>query len=177
MQLWANDVLKPISRDGDVAAVCVHLNQLEVAAIEISIQEIVIELEHSLLCQLIQSNSDLERPIDRDTRLLAFQLIRLPELLQITEVRASQGSVHHLLILCVDHACLSLQRFNEFPVTAVSQQFEHLSQQSFVPVHLSCAAGLCHLLHKPSEDLRRLIVDRGINSFDDCSMFHIPTQW
>ena len=71
-----NDVLKPLSRDGDVVALSVQLTQLEVAVIKIPVQEIVIELEHSLLCQLIHSDSYLERRIDRDPRLPGFRLIR-----------------------------------------------------------------------------------------------------
>lgn len=49
MQLWVNDVFEAISRDDDVAAVSVHLNQLEVAVIKRLIQEIVIELRVSAL--------------------------------------------------------------------------------------------------------------------------------
>lgn len=57
---------------------------------EIPIQDVIAELEHSQLSQLIHSDSDLERPTDRKMRLFAFQLIRFPELVQFTEVRASQ---------------------------------------------------------------------------------------
>lgn len=53
---------------------------------------------HFQHCQLIHSDSNLERATDRNMRLLAFQLIRLPELVQFTEGRASQRSVHYLLI-------------------------------------------------------------------------------
>ena len=144
-QLWASDVLKPISKDGDIVAVCVYLNQLEVAAIKIPIQKILIELKHTLLCKLIHSFSDLEQPLDRDSQFPVFQLICLPELFQITEVRASQRSVHH-------------------------------SKQSFALVNVSSTPGLCHLLHKPGEDLCRLIVDRAMDDCDNCAMFHIPTK-
>ena len=78
-QLWANDVFKLIGRDGDLIAVCVHLNQLEVAAMEISIKEILIKLEHSQLCQLIYRDSDYPA-IHCDTGFPAFQFIRLPKL-------------------------------------------------------------------------------------------------
>ena len=125
MQLWANNVPKPISRDGDVVAVHVHLNQLEVFAIEIPLQEVIVELKHSQLCQLIQSNSDLERLIDHDSRLPAFQLIGYPELIQITEVSTLQRSVHYLLALCVDHVRFALQHFNGSPVTASSESADH----------------------------------------------------
>lgn len=91
------------------------------------------------------------------------------------EVRASQHFVHHLHILCVDHACLLLQRLNTSSITPVSQQFEYLSKQSFALVHISGVLGLCDLLLKPSEDLCHLIVDHAMNSFDDWTMFYIPT--
>ena len=51
-------MLELITRDDNAVAACVHLNQLEVAAIERAIKEFIIELEHSHLCQLIRSNSD-----------------------------------------------------------------------------------------------------------------------
>ena len=170
------DVLEPISINGDVVALCVHLDQLEVGAVDVPIQEMVIELEHSLVCQLLNSNSDLERSIDCDLQLPAFQLKGLAELFQIVEARLSQRSVHHLLIFWVDHARLAFQSFNEFPVTAISQQFEDLSQQRFALVCISGAPDRCHLLHKPGEDLYRLIVDRAMDGCYDCYAFHIPTQ-
>ena len=94
--------------------------------VDVPIQEILIELGHSLLCQLLNGDSDLERSIDCDQRLPAFQLIGLADLFQIAEVRASQRCVHHLLIIWVDHASLALQSFNEFPVNAIFQHFEYL---------------------------------------------------
>ena len=66
MQLWVNDVLKPIGRDGIVVAVHGHLNQLEVAMIKILFQKIIIEVKHSLLCQLMRRDSVLEWRIDCD---------------------------------------------------------------------------------------------------------------
>ena len=124
-----NDVLKPISINGDVVAVRFHMNHLgdEVAGVDIPIQEIVIELEHSLLNnKLLNSVSDLERSIDCGLQLPAFQLKGVADLVHIVEVRASQRCVHHLLIIWVDHARLTLQSFNEFPVNALSQHFEYL---------------------------------------------------
>ena len=159
----ANDVLKPSSINGNAVAVRVYLNQLEVAAVDVLIQEIAIELEHSLLCQLLNSDSDLERSIDCDPKLPAFQLIGLAELCQIGEVRLSQRFVNHLFIFCLDHARLALQNFNEFPVTAISQQFAHLSQQHFALVCTSRALSLCHLLHKLDDDFCRLIDDRAMD--------------
>lgn len=47
--------------------------QLKVAAVDVAVQEMVLELEHSQLRQLLHSNSDLERSVDRDTSLPAFQ--------------------------------------------------------------------------------------------------------
>lgn len=93
-QVWANDVLEPISKYDDVVAVCVRLIQLKVAAIKTPIQEVIAELERSQHCQLIHSDSDLERPTDREIRLLAIQLIRSPDLVQFTEIRASRRPVH-----------------------------------------------------------------------------------
>ena len=131
---------------------------------------------HPHLCQLTDSDSNLKRPSDCDPRLPTFQLIRLSDLVKIRVIRASQRSAYHLLILCVDHVSLPLQRVNEFPITTVSQHFEHLGNQHFSLVFMPGAAGFCHLLHKPGEDLRRLIVNHAVNSFDDCAMFHMPMQ-
>ena len=101
------------------------------------------------------------RSIDCDPKLPAFQLIGLAELFQIAEVRHLQRFVH--LIFCVHHVRLAFQSFNEFPITAISQQSEHLSQQRFPLVCTSGALSLCHLLHKLGEDLCRLIDNRAMD--------------
>lgn len=53
-------------------------SQLKVAAVDLAVQEIVLELEHSQLRQLVHTNSDLELWVDRDTPFPAFQLTGLP---------------------------------------------------------------------------------------------------
>lgn len=53
-------------------------SQLKVAAVDLAVQEIVLELEHSQLRQLMHTNSDLELWVDRDTPVPAFQLTGLP---------------------------------------------------------------------------------------------------
>ena len=71
-QFWVNNILNLLSIDGNVyvVAVRVHLNQLEVMAIKIPIQEVIIELKHPQVCQLIH-HSDLEWLTARDS---GFQL-------------------------------------------------------------------------------------------------------
>ena len=41
-QLWTDDVLKPLGRDGEVIAVRVHLDQLEIAAIKIMVHGVIV---------------------------------------------------------------------------------------------------------------------------------------
>lgn len=83
---------------------------------------------------LIHRDSNLKRLVDNDPW--------LPELFQIAEVCGVQCSVHYLLILCVDHARLALKRLDEFLITTVSQQLEHLNKQSFALVHISAPASV-----------------------------------
>ena len=66
------DVFKLVGRDGHVLAVCVHLDQLEVAAINIPVQEVIVKLEHPKLRQLIHRDANLEWTSDLDAWLPAF---------------------------------------------------------------------------------------------------------
>ena len=52
LQLRPNNVLEPLGRDGNVVAVCVHLDKLEISSVEIPVKKVVIEFEHPQLCQL-----------------------------------------------------------------------------------------------------------------------------
>ena len=72
MELRVDDVFKLVGRDGHVVAVCVHLDQLEVAAINISVQEVIVKLEHHELRQLIHRDASLEWTSDLDVWLPAF---------------------------------------------------------------------------------------------------------
>jgi len=131
---------------------------------------------HPHLCQLTDSDSNLKRPSDCDPRLPTFQLIRLSDLVKIRVIRASQGSVDYLLVFGVNHVCLPLQSFNELPVRAVSQQFEHFSEKRLAFIHVSCPARLRHLLHEPGKDLGQLVVDCSVNLHDYRPLVHVPQQ-
>ena len=120
-QLRVDDVFKLVGLDGHVVAVCVHLHQLEVAAINISVQKVKVKLAHPELRQLIHRDANLEWTSDLDAWLPALKLICLPELVQIFKVRASQHPVHRLLVLHVYHACLPLKSLDQLPVAAVPQ--------------------------------------------------------
>jgi len=49
----------------------VDMYQAKGMVIELAIQEIVIKLKHSLLCQLIHNNFNLKQPVDCDPHLPA----------------------------------------------------------------------------------------------------------
>ena len=175
-QLRPHNILKLFCRNGRVVVVRVHLDQLEVSSVEISAKEVIIELQHPQPCQLIDLNSTPERSPDCVTWFSTFQLVRLPDFVQITEVGASQGLVNNLFVFGVDHVCLLLQSFDELPLPTVSQKFENLCKQRLAFFHVSCSARLCHLLHKPVKDLAKGIVDRSVDSIDHRPVFHVSAQ-
>ena len=96
--------------------------------------------------------SQSRRAVDRDPQLPTFQLVRLPQLFQIFKERDPQRSVHHLFVFREDHACLTFNGLDHFPVRAVPQQFKHLGQQHFALVNVARTAGLGHLVDKPGRD-------------------------
>ena len=63
-------------------AMSTWLNELEVAAAEVPIRDVVIEFEYPQLGQLIHRDGDLERASGYDARVTTFQLIGFPHLLQ-----------------------------------------------------------------------------------------------
>ena len=71
-QLWADNVFKLITRDSHIVVVRVHLDQLKVEAIYISVQEVIVKLEHPKLRQLIHCDPYLEWASDQDVWLPTF---------------------------------------------------------------------------------------------------------
>ena len=175
-ELRSHDFFQTVSRDGHIIAVRVHLNQLKVLAVAISVQEVIIEFQHPELCKLVHGDADLKWPLYCKPLLPSFQLIRFPNLFQITEVSASQNFVHLLLIFGEDYVRLSLDSFKHFPMPTIAKQIEDVGQHLLAFVHVSCAARLCHFLHKLGEDVGRLIDDRSIDGLDLCPMLYIPAQ-
>ena len=120
VKLIINNVFQLFCADCHIIAVCVHLNQFEISSVKIPVKKVIIEFKHSKLCQLIYSYSYLKWSSDCDPRFSAFQLISLSDLVKITEICASKGSVDYLLVFGVNDVCLPLQGFDELPVPAIS---------------------------------------------------------
>ena len=82
---------------------------------------------------------------------------------------------------CLNHALYDAQNVCVLvTIVRIVIAFNIISQNqwSSAQTHISGSPDLCHLLHKPSEDRRRLVVDHAMSSLDDCTVFYIPaSQW
>ena len=65
-KLRLDGLLQLVVRQGEVHAVRVHLDELEVAPVKEVVQEIVVELQHAELGQLVHHDSRLVRAVDLD---------------------------------------------------------------------------------------------------------------
>ena len=82
---WADGFLELLAGEGEVHAVCVHLDELEVPPVEVEVQELVIELEHTELRELVDHDSHLERAVDGELVLAQRDFVRTADLLEVFE--------------------------------------------------------------------------------------------
>ena len=163
-------------REGEVHAVRVHLDELEVSAIEIVVQELVVELEHAQLRELVDNDAHLEGAADGELALAQLDLVGVADFLEVGEPDRAEMFVHLVLVAGVEGSVLPLHRFDELAVGAVAEKLEHLREQSLVLVCVALAAIVRHLLHEPGEDLARLVVDGAVNRSHLETVGKVPFQ-
>ena len=87
-------VLELLAGEGKVHAVRVHLDELKVSPIEIVVQELVVELEHAELRELVDHNPHLEWAFDCKLALAQLDLVRVADLLEVFEPGRAEMFVH-----------------------------------------------------------------------------------
>ena len=169
-------VLEPLAGEGEVHAVRVHLDELEVPPVEVEVQELVVELEHAELRELVDHDAYLEGAGDGDLVLAQLDLVGAADLLEVLEPGRAQMLVHLFLVAGVQGPVLPLHRFDELAVGAVAQELEDLRQQGLVLVGVALAAVVRHFGHEPAEDLARLVVDSAVHRGDLETVGEVPLQ-
>ena len=106
-------VLELLVGEGEVHAVRIHLDELEVSPIDVEVQELVVELEHAELRQLVDHDSHLEWAVDGELALAQLDLVRITDLLEIFEPGRAEMFVHLVLIAGVQGLVLPLHRLDE----------------------------------------------------------------
>ena len=149
--------------EGEVHAVRVHLDELEVSPVDVVVQELVVELEHAELCQLVDHDAYLEGTFDGELVFAQLDLVGVADLLEVFEPGRAEIFVDLVLIAGVQGFVLPLHRFDELAVGAVAQKLEDLREQGLVLVCVALAPVVRHLLHEPAEDLARLVVDGAVD--------------
>ena len=136
--LRLDGLLQIVVRQGEVHAVRVHLDELEVAPVEELVQEVVVELQHAELDQLVHHDSHLEKAVDFDLWLAALDLVDLPDCFQVFEPSRAELLVHLVLVLGVQRPHLALHSLDELLLvwetgsTAVSEVVLHVLRDSLV---------------------------------------------
>ena len=112
--------------ESEVHAVRVHLDQLEVSAIEVVVQELVVELEHAQLRELVDNDAHLKGAADGELVLAQLDLVGAADLLEVFEPGRAEMLVHLCLVAGVEGSVLPLHRFDKLTVSAVAEKLEHL---------------------------------------------------
>lgn len=76
LELGFHDVFQPFAAGRNVIGVRVHLDQFEVTAVDEPVEEVLIELQHPQLNQLVHRDPNLEGVGYRDPRFQLLQLVR-----------------------------------------------------------------------------------------------------
>ena len=172
----ADGVLEPVAGKGEVHAVRVHLDEFEVPPVEVVGQELVVELEHAELRELVDHDAHLEWVLDGEPVLAQLDLVRVTDLLEVFEPGPAQMLVHLVLIAGVQDSALPLHCLDELAVGAVAQQLEDLSEQGLVLVSVALAPVVRHFLHEPAEDLAWLVVDGTVYRGELEAAGEVPLQ-
>ena len=105
--------------EGEVHAVRVHLDELEVSPVEVIVEELVVELEHAKLGKLVDHDANLEGAVDHDLALAHLDLVRVTDLLEVVEPGRAKMFVDLILVPRVQGALLPLHPLDELAVSAV----------------------------------------------------------
>ena len=169
-------VLELVVCEGEVHAVRVHLDELEVSLVEVVVEELVVELEHAKLDKLVDHDANLEGAVDDDLALAHLDLVRVTDLLEIIEPGRAKMFVDLILVPRVQGALLPLHPLDELAVSAVPQELEDLHEQSLLLVRITLSPVVRHLLHEPLEDLARLVDDASIDRGELETVVEVPLQ-
>ena len=81
----ADGVLELLAGECKVHAVRVHLDEFEVLPVEVEVQELVVELEHAELRELVDHDAHLEWAGDVDLALAQLDLVGVANLIEVLE--------------------------------------------------------------------------------------------
>ena len=81
----ADGFLELIVGKGEVHAVRVYLDELEVPPVEVEVKELVVKLEHTELRELVDHDTHLERAVDGELVLAQRDFVRTADLLEVFE--------------------------------------------------------------------------------------------
>ena len=169
-------VLELVVGECEVHAVRVHLDELEVSPFEVVVEELVVELEHAKLGNLVDHDANLEGAVDDDLALAHLDLLRVTDLLEVVEPGRAKMFVDLILVPRVQGALLPLHPLDELAVSAVPQELEDLREQGLVLVCVALSPIVSHLLHEPLEDLARLVVNGSIIRGELETVVEVPLQ-
>ena len=173
---WADGVLELLAGECEVHAVRVHLDELEVPPVEVEVQKLVVELEHTELRELVDHDTHLEWVLDDDLVLAQLDLVGVANLLKVLEPGRAEMLVDLFLIAGVQGLVLPLHRFDELAVGAVAQELENFREQGLVLVGVALAPVVRHLVHEPAEDLAWLVVDGAVDRGELETAVEVPLQ-
>ena len=160
----------------EVHAVRVHLDELEVSPVDVVIQELVVELEHAQLRELVDHDAHLKGAFDGELALAQLDLVGVADLLEVGKPGRAEMFVHLVLIAGVEGSVLPLHSFDELTVSAVAEKLEHLREQGLVLVGVALAAVVRHLLYEPAEDLAGLVFDAAVHRGEPETFGKVPLQ-
>ena len=140
------------------------------------VQEVVVELQHTQLGQLICHDAYLEGSVYRDLVFAGFDLVCVADLFEIFKPDRTQMFVDNVFVFCVQHFCLTLNGFDKLAVSTVAQKLVHFCEESFFCFNVTFPSHVGYFLHEPAEDFSGYVVDRAVNGRDFETVLVIPFQ-
>ena len=85
-KFWLYCFFQSVVRKGEVHTVSVHLGKLVVSPVEVVVQEVIVELQHSQLGQLIYHDAYLKGSVYHDIVFAGFDLVCVTDLFEIFKI-------------------------------------------------------------------------------------------
>ena len=95
--------------EGEVHAVRVHLDKLEVSPVQVVVEELVVELKHAKLRKLVDHDAHLEGAGDGELVLSKLDLVRGTDLFKIFEPSGAKVFFFYFFLFFLLFFFLSLQ--------------------------------------------------------------------
>ena len=165
-----------LTGQGQIGTIWIHLAVLEQRALQVCVDEVVIELQHAHLGVLQNEKSNMYGQGVLDGFLVQFYLVRIvADDVELSDLPIVDHERCRLLRTVVD-VTMSVHVVDGLSVVRVPQQLHAVRDDGLVSVNVSLATSRGHCIAEPPETRNRIVLDDLIDVRHLETVVQIPSQ-